>query len=54
MSWNKSILTDSGGFQIMSLGKNVKVDNEGVTFRSHLDGTLVRLNAEKSIEVQNT
>ena len=52
MSWNKSILTDSGGFQIMSLGKNVKVDNEGVTFRSHLDGTLVRLNAEKSIEVQ--
>ena len=52
MSWNKSILTDSGGFQIMSLGKNVKVDDEGVTFRSHLDGTLVRLNAEKSIEVQ--
>ena len=36
----------------MSLGKNVKVDDEGVTFRSHLDGTLVRLNAEKSIEVQ--
>ena len=53
MSWNKSILTDSGGFQIMSLGKNVKVDDEGVTFRSHLDGTLVRLNAEKSIEIQN-
>ncbi len=52
MSWNKSILTDSGGFQIMSLGKNVKVDDEGVTFRSHLDGSLVRLNAEKSIEVQ--
>ena len=36
----------------MSLGKNVKVDDEGVTFRSHLDGTAVRLNAEKSIEVQ--
>ncbi len=52
MSWNKSILTDSGGFQIMSLGKNVKVDNEGVTFRSHLDGALVRLNAEKAIEIQ--
>ena len=52
MSWNKSILTDSGGFQIMSLGKNVKVDDEGVTFRSHLDGAAVRLNAEKSIEVQ--
>ncbi|MBF96307.1 MAG: Queuine tRNA-ribosyltransferase [Alphaproteobacteria bacterium MarineAlpha9_Bin4] len=53
MSWKKSILTDSGGFQIMSLGKNVKVDDEGVTFRSHLDGSLVRLNAEKSIEIQN-
>ncbi len=52
MSWKKSILTDSGGFQIMSLGKNVKVDKEGVTFRSHLDGNLVRLNAEKSIEIQ--
>ncbi|MBV68663.1 MAG: tRNA guanosine(34) transglycosylase Tgt [Pelagibacterales bacterium] len=52
MSWNKSILTDSGGFQIMSLGKNVKVDDEGVTFRSHLDGTSIRLNAEKSVEVQ--
>ena len=51
MSWNKSILTDSGGFQIMSLGKNVKVDDEGVTFRSHLDGTAVRLNSEKSIEI---
>ena len=53
MSWNKAILTDSGGFQIMSLGKNVKIDNEGVTFRSHLDGDLVRLNPEKSIEIQN-
>ena len=52
MSWKKSILTDSGGFQIMSLGKNVKVDNEGVTFRSHLDGNLERLNAEKSIKIQ--
>ena len=52
MAWNKSILTDSGGFQVMSLGKNVIVDKEGVTFRSHLDGSLVRLNAEKSIEIQ--
>lgn len=52
MSWKKAILTDSGGFQIMSLGKNVKVDDEGVTFRSHIDGNLVRLNAEKSIEIQ--
>ena len=38
----------------MSLGKNVKVDEEGVTFRSHIDGSLIRLDAEKSIEVQNT
>ena len=52
MSWNKSILTDSGGFQVMSLGNNVKVDNEGVTFRSHIDGELVRLNAEKAMDIQ--
>ncbi len=52
MSWNKSILTDSGGFQVMSLGKSVIVDKEGVTFRSHLDGKLVRLNAEKAIDIQ--
>ena len=52
MSWNKSILTDSGGFQVMSLGNNVQVDNEGVTFRSHIDGELVRLNAEKAMDIQ--
>ncbi|MBJ57888.1 MAG: tRNA guanosine(34) transglycosylase Tgt [Rickettsiales bacterium] len=52
MSWNKSILTDSGGFQVMSLGNNVKVDSDGVTFRSHLDGTLYRLTAERAIEIQ--
>ncbi len=52
MSWNKSILTDSGGFQVMSLGNNAKVDNEGVTFRSHIDGDLVRLNAEKAMDIQ--
>ena len=52
MSWNKSILTDSGGFQVMSLGNNVKVDDEGVTFRSHVDGTQHRLTAKKSISIQ--
>ena len=52
MSWNKSILTDSGGFQIMSLGKSVKVDQSGVTFRSHIDGNLERLDAEKAIKIQ--
>ena len=53
MSWNKSILTDSGGFQVMSLGNNVKIDNEGVTFSSHIDGSLHRLTAKKSIRIQN-
>ena len=53
MAWNKSILTDSGGFQVMSLGNSVKVDNEGVTFRSHIDGKLERLDAEKAIKIQH-
>ena len=53
MSWNKSILTDSGGFQVMSLGENVKIDDNGVTFRSHLDGKLERLEAERAIDIQN-
>ena len=52
MNCKLPILTDSGGFQIMSLGNNVKVDNEGVTFRSHIDGELVRLNAEKAMDIQ--
>ena len=39
MGWNKPLLTDSGGFQIMSLGKLRKIENDGVTFKSHLDGT---------------
>ena len=53
MSWNDSILTDSGGFQVMSLGKSAKVDNQGVTFRSHIDGKLERLDADKAIEIQH-
>ena len=53
MSWKNSILTDSGGFQVMSLGENVKVDNKGVTFRSHIDGNLERLDAERSIKIQH-
>ncbi|MAH89302.1 MAG: tRNA guanosine(34) transglycosylase Tgt [Pelagibacterales bacterium] len=52
MSWDKSILTDSGGFQVMSLGKSVEVDKNGVTFRSHIDGKLVRLDAEKAMDIQ--
>ncbi len=53
MSWKYSILTDSGGFQIMSLGKNVKIDKKGVTFQSHIDGNLERLDAERSIQIQH-
>lgn len=40
MKWNGPILTDSGGFQVFSLGRLVQLDNEGVTFRSHIDGSL--------------
>ena len=53
MAWNKSILTDSGGFQVMSLGNSVKVDNKGVTFRSHIDGKIERLDAEKAVQIQH-
>ena len=45
-------LTDSGGFQVMSLGHMRKITEEGVTFKSHLDGSLVKLTPERSIEVQ--
>ncbi|MFC0619687.1 tRNA guanosine(34) transglycosylase Tgt [Deinococcus budaensis] len=45
-------LTDSGGFQVMSLGHMRKITEEGVTFKSHLDGSLVTLTPERSIEVQ--
>lgn len=54
MNWNGPMLTDSGGFQVFSLGKGAKVDEEGVSFKSHIDGSLRRLNAEKSIEIQRS
>jgi queuine tRNA-ribosyltransferase len=53
MNWNHPILTDSGGFQVFSLGDMRKITEEGVTFRSHIDGSLNTLTPEKSIEVQN-
>lgn len=53
MNWNKPILTDSGGFQVFSLGDIRKITEEGVEFRSHLDGSKHMLSPEKSIEVQN-
>ena len=52
MNWDQPILTDSGGFQIFSLAAHRKVDEDGVTFKSHIDGSLHRLTPEKSIQIQ--
>lgn len=52
MNWNKPILTDSGGFQVFSLGDMRKISDEGVEFASHIDGSRHMLSPEKSIEVQ--
>jgi queuine tRNA-ribosyltransferase len=52
MSWHRPILTDSGGFQVVSLADRRSIDDDGVTFRSHLDGSLQRITPELSIEVQ--
>lgn len=51
-AWPRPILTDSGGFQVFSLAQNNKVDDEGVTFRSHIDGSKHRLTPEVSMEIQ--
>lgn len=53
MNWSASILTDSGGYQIFSLGELREIREEGVTFRSHLDGSLHFIGPETSIEIQN-
>ena len=52
MAWNGSILTDSGGFQIFSLGKLNKISDEGVFFNSHIDGSKHFINPEKAMEIQ--
>ena len=52
MNWPKPMLTDSGGYQVFSLAENRKIDEDGVTFRSHVDGSLQRLTPEKSIAIQ--
>jgi len=52
MRWDHPILTDSGGFQVFSLAEMRKIDQEGVTFRSHIDGQTLRLTPEKAIHVQ--
>ena len=53
MNWNKNILTDSGGFQVFSLNALRKITEEGVEFRSHLDGSKKFLSPEIAIKVQN-
>jgi queuine tRNA-ribosyltransferase len=52
VNWPHPILTDSGGFQVMSLSELRKIDYNGVTFRSHLDGAMVALTPERAIEIQ--
>jgi queuine tRNA-ribosyltransferase len=52
MDWGRPILTDSGGFQVFSLSKNRQLDEDGVTFRSHLDGSTQRLTPESAIAIQ--
>lgn len=53
MNWDRAILTDSGGFQVFSLSKLRKITEEGVQFRSHLDGSKHFLSPEKAMEIEN-
>ena len=53
MSWNRSLLTDSGGFQVFSLGDLRKIKEEGVEFRSHLDGSKQFISPEVSMQIQH-
>ncbi|HEX6130299.1 MAG TPA: tRNA guanosine(34) transglycosylase Tgt, partial [Actinomycetota bacterium] len=52
MAWDRPILTDSGGFQVVSLAEWRKIDDDGATFRSHIDGSTHRLTPELAIEIQ--
>ena len=52
MGWHRPLLTDSGGFQVFSLAQTRKIDDDGVTFKSHIDGTMHRFTPEKSIAIQ--
>ena len=53
MNWDRPILTDSGGFQVFSLGPLRKITEEGVHFRSHIDGSKHFISPEKAMEIQN-
>jgi len=52
MHWQRPILTDSGGFQVFSLAEKRSIDPDGVTFRSHIDGSINRLTPEKATQIQ--
>lgn len=52
MQWHRPMLTDSGGFQVFSLAQTRKIDEDGVTFKSHIDGSTHRFTPEKSIQIQ--
>jgi len=52
MNWQGSILTDSGGFQVLSLAARRDIDDDGVVFRSHIDGRTLRMTPERSLEIQ--
>ncbi len=52
MQWPGPLLTDSGGFQVFSLSETRKIDDDGVTFKSHIDGSTHRFTPEKSIQIQ--
>lgn len=52
MQWQRPMLTDSGGFQVFSLAQTRKIDDDGVTFKSHIDGSTHRFTPEKSIAIQ--
>ncbi len=52
IGWDRPILTDSGGYQVFSLGDRRKIDEDGVSFRSHLDGRLQRLTPESATDIQ--
>lgn len=52
MHWNKPMTTDSGGYQVFSLGDHVKIDDDGVTFRAPLDGSIQRFTPESTMQIQ--
>jgi queuine tRNA-ribosyltransferase len=54
MGWSRPILTDSGGFQVFSLAERRKIDADGVTFRSEVDGSTVRLTPETALEIEES